>query len=127
MSKKIKFSLEFPIHASAHMIYQYFSEASSLDEWFADQVVSRGEVYTFTWGGVEEQAELLEYETEEYMRYRWMENKGEDVYFEFKIQVDDLTKGVSLIVTDFADADEVEEQKLFWIDQIEELKHTIGA
>ncbi len=127
MSKKIMFHLEFPIHASAHMLYQYFSETSCLDEWFADEVNSKGDVYTFTWDTVEEKATLLGYETQEYMRFRWLEDEGEDVYFEFKIEVDDLTKDVSLVITDFANEEDIEEQKLFWENQIEELKHTIGA
>lgn len=127
MTDKIKVEIEFPIHASPQMLYRYFSEASSLDEWFADNVNSRGEIYTFIWGDSEEQARLLKYETEEYMRFRWLENDGEDVYFEFRIQVDDLTKDVSLIVTDFAEEDEVEDIKLFWENQISALKHTIGA
>ncbi len=38
--------------------------------------------------------------------------KDDDSYFEIKIQVDALTKDVSLVVTDFADdEDEVEESK----------------
>ncbi len=127
MTEKIKVEIEFPIQASPQMLYRYFSEASSLDEWFADNVNSRGEIYTFIWGDSEEQARLLKYETEEYMRFRWLENDGEDVYFEFRIQVDDLTKDVSLIVTDFAEEDEVEDIKLFWENQINELKLTIGA
>jgi len=127
MSDKVKIEIEFPIHASPHMLFQYFSQASSLDEWFADNVNSRGEIYTFIWGDSEEQAKLLKYETEEYMRYQWLEDEGEDVYFEFRIQVDDLTQDVSLIVTDFAEEDEIEDIKLFWENQIDELKHTIGA
>jgi uncharacterized protein YndB with AHSA1/START domain len=127
MSDKIKFEIEFPIHASPHMLYQYFSQASSLDEWFADNVNSRGEIYTFIWDDSEEQAKVLKYETEEYMRYQWLEDEGEDVYFEFRIQVDELTKDVSLIVTDFAEEDEIEDSKLFWENQIGELKQTIGA
>jgi uncharacterized protein YndB with AHSA1/START domain len=127
MSDKIKFEIEFPIHASPHMLFQYFSQASSLDEWFADNVNSRGEIFTFIWGDSEEQAKLLSYETEEFMRYQWLEDEGEDVYFEFRIQVDELTKDVSLIVTDFAEKDEIEDSKLFWENQICELKQTIGA
>ncbi len=127
MSDKVKFQIEFPIHASPHMLYQYFSQASSLDEWFADNVNSRGEIYTFIWDDSEEQARVLKYETEEYMRFQWLEDEGEDVYFEFKIQVDELTKDVSIIITDFAEEDEVEDSKLFWENQINELKQTIGA
>ena len=127
MSDKIKFEIEFPIHASPHMLYQYFSQASSLDEWFADNVNSRGEVYTFIWDDSEEDARVLKYETEEYMRYQWDEDEGDDVYFEFKIQVDELTNDVSLIITDFAEEDEIDDTKLFWENQIRELKRTIGA
>ena len=127
MSDKVKFEIEFPIHASPHMLYQYFSQASSLDEWFADNVNSRGELYTFIWGDSEEQAKLIKYETEEFMRYQWLEDEGDDVYFEFRIQVDDLTQDVSLIVVDFAEEEEIEDAKLFWENQISELKQTIGA
>lgn len=127
MSDKVKFEIEFPIHASPHMLYQYFSQASSLDEWFADNVNSRGEIYTFIWDDSEEEAKVLKYETEEYMRYQWLEDEGEDVYFEFKIQVDELTKDVSLIVTDFAEEDEIDDGKMFWENQISALKQTIGA
>jgi len=127
MSDKIKFELEFPIQASAHMLYQYFSQASSLDEWFADNVNSRGEIYTFIWDDSEEEAKVIKYETEEYMRFQWLIDEDEDVYFEFKIQVDELTNDVSLIITDFADEDEVEDSKMFWENQISALKQTIGA
>ncbi len=127
MSDKVKFEIEFPIHASPRMLFQYFSLASSLDEWFADNVNSRGDLYTFIWEDTEEQARLLKYETEEYMRYQWLEDEGEDVYFEFKIQVDDLTQDVSLIITDFAEEDEIDDAKMFWENQISELKRTIGA
>lgn len=42
--------------------------------------------------------------------------------------MDALTKDVSLIITDFAeDEEELEESKQLWENQIDELKHTIGA
>ena len=50
------------------------------------------------------------------------------VILEFRIEVDALTKDVSLIITDFAEDEEsVEESKRLWENQIDELKHTIGA
>ncbi|PID68344.1 MAG: hypothetical protein CR968_02195 [Flavobacteriia bacterium] len=127
MSDRIKVQMEYPIHASPSMLYKYFSMASSLDEWFADNVNSRGELYTFIWGDSEEQAKVIRYDTEDYMRFQWVEDEGTDCYFEFKIQVDELTNDVSLIVTDFAEEDEEEDVRLFWDNQISELKKTIGA
>ena len=46
---KIKFELEFPIQASPQLLYQYISTPSGLSEWFADNVNSRGELFTFIW------------------------------------------------------------------------------
>lgn len=127
MNNRVKIVMEYPINASPHMLFQYFSLASSLDEWFADNVNSRGELYTFIWSDSEEQARVLRYDTDEYMRFQWVKDKGTECYFEFRIQVDELTNDVSLIVTDFAESDEVEETKMFWNNQISELKKTIGA
>ena len=125
---KIKFELEFPIHASPGMLYTYFSTPSGLEEWFADKVNSRGKKITFIWDGEEEEATIVTNRNEERIKYKWVESGNDETYFEFKIQVDPLTKDVSLIITDFADDEEdAEEAKRLWENQIEELKHTIGA
>ncbi len=128
MTEKVKFEIEFPIHASPKMLYQYFGSASGLSEWFADNVNSRGELFTFIWDGSEEKAKLISKKPDSRFRLKWLESEGDDSYFEFRIEVDALTKDVSLIITDFAeDEDEVEESKMFWENQISELKHRIGA
>lgn len=125
---KVKYELEIPIHASPNMLYQYISSPSSLQEWFADKVNSRGKIFSFVWDGVEEKATLVTKKSDERIRFKWLESEDDDSYFEIRIQVDALTKDVSLIITDFADdEDEVEEAKQLWENQIDELKHTIGA
>ena len=124
---KVKFELEFPIHASPTMLYQYLSTPSGLSEWFADNVNSRGKEYTFIWDGSEEVAKLLQKKTYERIRFKWLEDESTEGYFEFKIQIDAITKDVSLIVSDFAEEGEEEEAKMLWENQISELKHTIGA
>ncbi len=127
MSDKVKVELEFPIHASPNFLYQYLSTPDALGEWFADNVNSRGKLFTFIWDDSEEVAERLSQKNDDFIRFKWEEDEEDDTYFEFRIQVDALTKDVSLIVTDFADDDEVEEIKMFWENQIAELKHTIGG
>jgi hypothetical protein len=63
------------------------------------------------------------------VRFRWLndEEDGLDTYFEFRIEEDALTNDTSIIVTDFAEDDEVEEAKQLWESQIHELQHIIGA
>ena len=129
MSDKKSFSIEYDFHASKQMLFQYLSTPSGLGEWFADNVNSRGENFTFIWDDSEENAKLIQKKNNERARFQWEEDEEEDnpYYFEFKIQVDDITNDVSLIVTDFAEEDEVEESKLLWNSQISDLFRVIGA
>ncbi|MFC4635713.1 START-like domain-containing protein [Dokdonia ponticola] len=129
MSDKIKFEIEFVVHASPSLLYQYMATPSGMSEWFADNVNSRGELYTFIWDGSEEQAKLVTKKSNERIRFRWLEDEedGEDYYFELRIQVDEITKDVSLIITDYAEEDEVDEGKMFWDNQISQLKQVIGS
>lgn len=61
------------------------------------------------------------------MRFRWEHDEDSKYYFELKIQEDELTGDVSLIVTDFAEEDELDEAKDLWASQLEDLKHIIGS
>lgn len=129
MSDKIKYELEFPIHASTSMLYNYISTPSGLSEWFADNVNSRGEVFTFIWDDSEEKAKIVSKRTGERVKFRWLDEDGNDsdYFFELKIEEDELTKDVSIVVIDFAEEDEVEESKLLWENQIADLKHVLGS
>jgi uncharacterized protein YndB with AHSA1/START domain len=126
MSDKIKFEIEFVIQSSQQMLYQYLATPSGLSEWFADNVNSRGEKFTFIWDGAEEEAKLLKRKTDEFVRFAW-EEAEDNSYFEMKIIVDEITKDVSLFITDFADDDEVEESKMLWTNQVSDLKQVLGS
>ncbi|MFT5079214.1 MAG: hypothetical protein ACI825_000128 [Planctomycetota bacterium] len=127
MEDKIKYEMEFVIQVSPAMLYNYISTPSGMSEWYADNVNSRGEFFTFIWEGSEEKAKLLSKKSPERIKFRWMEDEGTDYYFELRIQVDEITKDVSLMITDFAEDDEVEEGKLLWNNMIGELKQILGS
>ena len=128
MSELIKFQLEYPIHSSINILYKRLSTPSGLSEWFADDVHIRDDVYTFYWDGSEQQAKLLKTKENQFVCFHWLDSVEAESYFEFYIQVDDLTNDVSLIITDFAeDEDEKEENSLLWATQVESLKHALGS
>jgi uncharacterized protein YndB with AHSA1/START domain len=129
MDSKIRYEIEFPINSSPQLLYQYISTPSGLSEWFADNVNSRGEFFTFIWDGSEEKARLCSKKTGEKVRFKWVDsnNKDTEYFFELNIIVDEITKDVSLVVTDFALKDELEEAKQLWDNQISDLKHVIGS
>ena len=127
MKTKVKFELEFPIQASPQLLYNYISTPSGLSEWFADNVNSRGELFTFIWDDSEEQAKLITKKSSERIKFKWLDSEDDSSFFELRIQVDSITKDVSIIVTDFSDDDEVEESKMLWENQISSLKQVLGS
>ena len=128
MSVRIKFEMEFPIKVSQKLLFQYISTPSGLSEWFADNVNSRGEIFIFIWDDSEESAKLIRKINNEKIQFQWLDNEETDYYFELRIQFDEITKDVSLIVTDFAeDEEEVDESKLLWTNQIFDLKKVLGS
>ena len=127
MEDKIKYEMEFPIQASPSLLYQYISTPSGLSEWYADNVNSRGELFTFIWDGSEEKAKLLSKKNGERIKFRWMADEESSYYFEIRIQVDEITKDVSIMITDFAEEDEVNEGKMLWENMISDLKSILGS
>jgi uncharacterized protein YndB with AHSA1/START domain len=127
MDEKVKYELEFPIQASPSLLYQYISTPSGMSEWFADNINSRGELYTFIWGESEEEAKLLTKKSGERIKMRWMDDEDTSYYFEMRIQVDEITKDVSLMITDYAEEDELDESKMLWENMVSDLKQVLGS
>jgi uncharacterized protein YndB with AHSA1/START domain len=127
MDDKVKYEMEFPIQVSPALLYQYISTPSGMSEWYADNVNSRGEFFTFIWEGSEEKALLVGKKSGERIKFKWVDDEDTDYYFELRIQVDDITKDVSLMITDFAEEDEIEEGKMLWENMVSNLKHVLGS
>lgn len=129
MEVKVKYEIEFPIMSSPQLLYQYISTPSGLSEWFADNVNSRGELFTFIWDDSEEKAKLMSKKTDERVKFRWLNEDGSesDYFFEIRLMVDEITKDVSIVIIDFADENEIEESKSLWENQISDLKHVLGS
>ena len=127
MASKNIFQIEFPIRSSLKILFNQISTPSGLSEWFADNVNLNGKNYTFFWDGDEQEAELLTKKNNQSIKFRWSD-EPKDTFFELKIVVDDITQDISLIVTDFAeDKEDEEEAKLLWNKQIEKLRQSIGS
>ena len=128
MSHLTKYTLEFPINSSVNILYKRLSTPSGLSEWFADDIIITDNIYTFIWDGSKQNAKLLKKKTNCFIRFKWEDNETKDDYFEFFIQVDEMTSDVSLLVTDFAeDKEEQEDQTDLWRKQISLLKGAIGS
>ena len=128
--EKDKYQLEFITNTSPKILYNFLVTPSGLSEWFCDDVNIRNDVYTFFWDGEESRAKVITKRKDEYIKFQWIDDDGEaedeGTYFDFKIQVDSMTNEVALLITDFADSDEVDSAQKLWESQISELKHILG-
>lgn len=129
MAEKERFELEFLLKTSPKVLDNMISTPSGLSEWFADDVNIKDEVYTFIWDGSEEDARLVSKKANSRIKFQWVEDEEEglDTYFELRYDIDPMTKMVVLTITDFADADELEESQRLWENLIGDLKRTLGA
>ncbi len=127
MSSKVKIQLEYPMNCSPAVLYNRLSTASGLTEWFADDVRVKGKIYTFVWDKSEQVAEMTQNKDSKFVRFSWVEDDDEETYFEFRINKDDLTGDVSLMITDFAEEGEEDEAADLWNTQITDLKRVLGC
>jgi START-like superfamily domain len=127
MSKKVMYTLEYPVRCSPVILYEFLSTPAGLQEWFADRVDFRDNVFSFSWNGTVEKAEIVDKKQDEYVRLRWLNGgHAKDEYFEFQIQISEVTNETILIVKDFADKKEISDQSQLWDYQIKDLFHRIG-
>ena len=126
MTSKVKINLEYIINCSPKVLYNRLSTASGLTEWFAEDVRVKGKQYTFIWDESQQTAEMTLRKEDRLVRFNWVDDDNED-YFEFRISRDELTGDVSLLITDFAEEDEVDETRGLWDSQVADLKHVLGS
>ncbi len=119
--------LEYLLNTSPGILFNRLSSASGLSEWFADDVSVLGKNYTFKWEGSEQKAEQTLRKENKMVRYTWLDEDMEGVWFEFHINVDELTGDVALVIIDHTEADDKEDIIELWNRQVEILKHGLGS
>src|ERR1700733_5737517 len=125
MSKKQQFMLEYPVRCSPSILYEFLSTPAGLQEWFADKVDERNNVFSFSWNGTIDKAEVLEKELEKSMRFHWTHSPKEE-FFEFSIERSEVTNMTILIIKDFAEKKEIKDQSQLWSYQVKDLFHRLG-
>lgn len=125
MSKKQLYTLEYPVRCSPTILFDFLSTSSGLQEWFADKVDDQNGVFTFSWNGSEEYAEVLESEEEKFIRFHWTHAPKEE-YFEFAIEKSEVTNQTILVIRDFAEKKEIKDQAMLWDYQVKDLFHRLG-
>jgi len=124
-SKKKKYTLEYIIKSSPVILFDFVSTSAGLEQWFADKVDDHLDIFTFTWEGNDQKAEMVEMDDLEYVKYRWVDNPY-DEFFEFRITSTEITGDTVLLITDFAEANELRDVQFLWDSQVKTLMKRLG-
>tara|TARA_B110000503_G_scaffold115595_1_gene174029 strand:- start:8716 stop:9120 length:405 start_codon:yes stop_codon:yes gene_type:complete len=127
--EKVKFQVEYPVNSSKGVLFNMFSTPSGLAEWFCDDVNIKQDIHTFLWDGSEESARIISKKREDFVKFRWIEDEEAGIasFFEFRIKIDDMTGDTAIVITDFAEEDEIDDSKELWGAQVDRLKQVLGA
>ena len=127
MSKRQLYTLEFPVRCSPIILWDFLSTPAGLQEWFADKVDEWEGVYSFSWGGdPSDKAQIVDSDEDVFIRYRWL-HFDKDEYFEFRIMQTEISNQTVLMISDFAEKNEIKDQTQLWKYQVKELFHRLGA
>jgi hypothetical protein len=122
-----KFELEYNLNCSPKVLFSRLSTPEGLGEWFADQVNVDGDLFTFFWNSSESKARLSAMKENKMVRFEWLGmTNGESNFFEFRINMEELTNDLALIIIDFAELEEKEDSIYLWDSQINDLKRALG-
>jgi uncharacterized protein YndB with AHSA1/START domain len=124
MAKQL-FSIEYPVRCSPSILYEFLSTPAGLQEWFADRVDERDNIFSFSWNGSTDKAEVLEAEENSFIRYRWTYSPSTE-YFEFRIEKSEVSSQTILVIKDFAEKRDIADQTRLWDVQVHDLFHRLG-
>lgn len=125
MAKEV-FEIDYVMKTSPRILYDFVKQPTHLAQWFCDKCESRLDEYNFIWKGFSEKALLIDDIEEELVAFHW-ENSDDDEFFEFAINVNEISGDTILTINDFADEGEIKDQKAWWDNQIQKLVRVMGG
>jgi len=125
--ERTKIQIEYLFRASPIILHKFLTTPTGLVRWFCDEVDIQGEIYTFFWSGSEEIAELIDDIEGELVRFHWDEAESDEEFLEFNITRSPVTGETILLISDYCDEDEVDDQKELWLSSLNQLKTETGG
>lgn len=127
MTKK-KINLEYNLNTvSGPILWNAIGTATGLQTWMADKVDVNENIYTFEWGQCEvKEAELTHRRLNSHMRFHWLDDEDDKSFFELRMEYNELTGDYTLLITDFAEEDEVEDLTELWNTEVNQLIRLCG-
>lgn len=117
---------EYPFHrVSIKALWIALTSPVQLKEWFAEDVKLEGQEYIFYWDSMPHEAQIVRVKEYEEIVFQWKEGESED-FFMFRCIQNELTKEITLEITDTCEESDYDMTLKVWESQIEMLQRIIG-
>ena len=132
---KQRIDIEYPLTTKSYnIVWEQISTAHGLERWLADKVEENEGEFIFTWGEPWTQqdvrkAQLIEYVKYDHIRLKWEEDEAEgdrESFWELRVVKSELTKELTLLITDFAEDDEADSLRILWESNLDRLHRASG-
>jgi uncharacterized protein YndB with AHSA1/START domain len=129
---KTKFVCEYPVNASARLLYPYLSTPGGLTQWFCDDVtIDEDKVFNFSWDGRNHFAEMTSHRINRSVRFLFLNDDkshaSDPSYIDFSIETSELTQEQYLKVTDYSEEEDIEELSELWEHLLQKLREIVGG
>jgi len=122
-----KFTQEFSIKVSAKLLFTLISTSEGLARWFADKVTVTDDIFVFEWEGSFQTARLAEFKENEYVKFEWLDDFHEGFSMIMEIQHESISGESGLIISDYAEASDVDFSKMWWTTQVGMLQRLFNS
>ena len=128
-----KLTVEYPLNTkSPNIVWGMISTAEGMQKWLADVVVTDGESFTFTWGHPwtdrdTKTSQVLECNKYSHIRMKWdYQEEDPQAFWEIRLEPSELTGKLNMLITDYADADDIDDLRGIWDDNLDRLHRVSG-
>lgn len=129
---KTRIVLEYELNATKpSSVWPLVSEATGLERWMADEVRREGKKLRFVWGTDYRNkdtrtAEIVKEQKDKLIRFKWDGDSDPEAYCEIKIESGEITNDCVLVITDFAEEEDLDSLRELWDDNMEMLHQASG-
>ena len=124
--------MEYSLHSkSANVIWNLLSTAEGLEIWIADKVDRDGDKLALKWGEVWKFSEtwtatIVAEEKMQRIRWKWVDDEDEDAFVELAMVKSDITNDFTLLITDHAYEEDIDDLKNIWDRNLNRLHRKTG-
>lgn len=128
-----KITVEYPLSArTPGIVWNLISTVAGLQKWIANYVTEQPDgTLSFTWGEAwteqdTKSACVLEKKKNKFIRLKWDYIEEDYAYWEMRIEKSEISGHFTLVITDFAYADDLDYLRDLWNANLERLHRVSG-